>query len=124
MAETTPKAPTVKKAPAKTTKPSTATADSKVEVKKAAAPAKAAPKKAAPATPAEKPAAAKKAPAPRKPAAKKAPTAVNTVSDEQRYRMIAEAAYFRAESGQFKGDPVRDWIEAERDIAILLSDTK
>ena len=60
---------------------------------------------------------AKKAPAPRKPAAKKAPTAVNTVSDEQRYRMIAEAAYFRAESGQFKGDPVRDWIEAERDIA-------
>ena len=123
MAETTPKAPAVKKAPAKSTKPSTAAADTKTEVKKAA-PAKAVAKKAAPATPAEKPVAAKKAPAPRKPAAQKAPAAVNTVSDEQRYRMIAEAAYYRAESGQFKSDPVRNWIEAERDIAILLSDTK
>lgn len=38
--------------------------------------------------------------------------------------MIAEAAYYRAESFQFKSDPLRDWIEAERDIAILLSDTQ
>ena len=43
------------------------------------------------------------------------------VSDEQRYRMIAEAAYYRAESNQFKSDPVRDWIEAESYIANLLS---
>ena len=44
------------------------------------------------------------------------------ISEEQRYRMIAEAAYYRAESHHFKGDPLRDWIEAERDIAILLSE--
>ena len=44
-----------------------------------------------------------------------------TVSDEQRYRMIAEAAYYRAESNHFKSDPVRDWIEAEKDIAALLN---
>ena len=123
MAETTPKAPAVKKAPAKTTKPSTAT-EVKAEAKKAT-PTKAVAKKEAPVAAAEKPVAAKKAPAPRKPAvAKKATVAVNTVSDEQRYRMIAEAAYYRAESGQFKSDPVRNWIEAERDIAILLSDAK
>ncbi|MDR3299096.1 MAG: DUF2934 domain-containing protein [Candidatus Accumulibacter sp.] len=46
------------------------------------------------------------------------------LSDEQRYLMIAEAAYFRAESCQFKSDPVRDWIDAERDIAILLGEGK
>lgn len=34
-----------------------------------------------------------------------------------RRRMIAEAAYFRAEKRNFKGgDPVTDWIEAEREI--------
>ncbi len=43
------------------------------------------------------------------------------ISDEQRYKMIAEAAYFRAESSQFTSDPVRDWIEAEKDIATLLN---
>ncbi len=43
------------------------------------------------------------------------------VSDEQRYRMVAEAAYYRAESNHFKSDPLRDWIEAESDIAALLS---
>ena len=57
----------------------------------------------------------RKAPAPKtaRPAA---------ISDEQRYRMIAEAAYYRAESRQFKSDPLRDWIEAEKDIASLLSE--
>jgi hypothetical protein len=34
-----------------------------------------------------------------------------------RRRMIAEAAYFRAQKRNFKGgDPVTDWIEAEREI--------
>jgi hypothetical protein len=46
------------------------------------------------------------------------------VSDAQRYRMVAEAAYYRAESNQFKSDPVRDWIEAESDIAALLNGRK
>lgn len=46
---------------------------------------------------------------------------VMLVTDEQRYRMIAEAAYYRAESNNFRSDSVRDWIEAEKDIAALLS---
>ncbi len=58
--------------------------------------------------------------APRKSATRK--TAKPPISDEQRYRMIAEAAYYRAESRQFKSDPLRDWIEAEKDIASLLSE--
>ncbi|MDR2787494.1 MAG: DUF2934 domain-containing protein [Candidatus Accumulibacter sp.] len=77
----------------------------------------------------------------KKPATKKAPPAavekaseqrttenetaiVKLISDEQRYRMIAEAAYFRAESRQFKSDPVRDWIEAEREIETLLDESE
>lgn len=62
--------------------------------------------------------------APRKNPAKAAPLEPSKtliVSDEQRYRMVAEAAYYRAESNQFKSDPLRDWIEAENDIATLLS---
>ena len=43
------------------------------------------------------------------------------ISDEQRYRMVAEAAYYRAERNAFKSDPVRDWIEAEHDIELLLN---
>lgn len=42
------------------------------------------------------------------------------VSDDERYRMIAEAAYYRAENSQFQSDPVSDWIEAEKEIAALL----
>ena len=55
--------------------------------------------------------------------AKKTP-AKKRVSDEQRYRMIAEAAYYRAESRHFKSDPLRDWIEAEQDIANLLGENR
>ena len=121
MAEASPKTP--KKAAPKAAKADAAGA--KTEAKKVVA--KAAPKKAAPVA-ASKPAAAKKpapakAVAPRKAAEKKAPANTGTVSDEQRYRMIAEAAYYRAESCQFKSDPLRDWIEAERDIAVLLRES-
>jgi chromosome segregation ATPase len=38
------------------------------------------------------------------------------ITDEQRRRMIAEAAYFRAEHQGFCGDPVEDWLRAEREI--------
>lgn len=134
MAEATPKAP--KKTAAKAAKPETASAKTeatkpapKKTVAKNASPAAVskpvAEKKSSPAKPA---AAAPKAAAPRKPAAKKAASAAvaakRVISDEQRYRMIAEAAYYRAESCQFKSDPLRDWIEAERDIAILLSENE
>ncbi len=71
----------------------------------------------------KEPAAAKSAKA--KPATKTTVSSkVMIVTDEQRYRMIAEAAYYRAERNQFKSDHVRDWIDAERDIAALLGGGK
>ena len=78
--------------------------------------------------PAAKPVAAEKVTVPkvaasRETAGKKVPAFKGTVvSEEQRYRMIAEAAYYRAESCQFKSDPLRDWVEAERDIDALLNE--
>lgn len=75
------------------------------------------------AAPVTKPAAAKKTVA-RKSGADKVVAEKRALTGEHRYRMIAEAAYYRAESRQFKSDPVRDWIEAERDIAILLGEDK
>jgi hypothetical protein len=102
MAEATPKTSAPKKS---TAKPAKANATAK----------KTATQKTDPA------AAVKKTPAPRKSAEKKA-ISKTPVSGEQRYRMIAEAAYFRAESRNFESDPVRDWIEAERDIVILLGE--
>lgn len=124
MAEESPKTPS--RPPRKTatrTKKETTTAEA---VEKPAAA-----KTAAKATAADKPGVAKKAPVakkaatanaatPRKTTEKKAPAKTVKITAEQRYRMIAEAAYYRAESCQFKSDPLRDWIEAERDIAILL----
>lgn len=38
-----------------------------------------------------------------------------------RQRMIAEAAYMRAESRNFQGgDPVQDWLEAEKQVDSVL----
>ena len=127
MTEATPKTP--KKAAAKaepaTTKTVTKKPVSKAVAKKptAAVESKTAVEKKPAA--AKKPAATK-AVAPRKTAEKKPSTSVKakTLSNEQRYRMIAEAAYYRAESRQFMSDPLRDWIEAEQDISILLSETE
>ena len=40
---------------------------------------------------------------------------------EQRYFMITEAAYYRAERRGFQGgDPVADWLEAEAEIETML----
>ena len=127
MANETPKTPT-KKTTTRTKKVETTADAVEAKVKKPAA-VKTATKTPAPV--ADKPAAEKKAPVANKPAAaktatprktaeKKAPAKTTKITAEQRYRMIAEAAYYRAESCQFKSDPLRDWIEAERDIAILL----
>ncbi len=133
MAETTKKTTAIKaatKAPVASAKPA---------AKKPAAKALVASAKPAAKKPVAKPTAvsatpvAKKVAAPKKPAVDKvnaANPAAKTlnkgmvVSDEQRYRMIAEAAYYRAESNQFKSDSVRDWIAAESDIATLLSGSK
>ena len=138
MAETTSKT-SIKKAARKTSLASPKPAAKTPVIAKAKTPV---------AKPAVKPAAAKKPvvikaaatqPAVKKPATVKKPVVTKTsaiqpavktpskamvVSDEQRYRMVAEAAYYRAESNQFKSDPLRDWIEAESDIAALLSGSK
>ncbi|MDP2154413.1 MAG: DUF2934 domain-containing protein [Sulfuricella sp.] len=57
----------------------------------------------------------------KKPAAKRATVAKSTITPEQRYCMVAEAAYFHAERHGFLGDPVQDWIAAEAEIAAILS---
>lgn len=45
----------------------------------------------------------------------------DSVSPDQRQRMIAEAAYFRAAQRGFQGgDPVADWLAAEREISRTL----
>jgi hypothetical protein len=45
----------------------------------------------------------------------------SAVQDEERHRMIAEAAYFRAERRGFQGgDSFQDWLDAEAEIDKLL----
>lgn len=113
---------TTKKSVTKATSASAKSVEKKAVAAKKPVAAKAAEKKPAAAKVAEnKPATPKTAE--KKPAAKRTAKAMN-VTAEQRYRMVAEAAYFRAESNQFMSDPVRDWIEAESDIAALLSGKK
>lgn len=99
--------------------------------KKAAAPKKASASKAASAKEPTKPtvkAPVKKAAslkgngeaASRKSSAKAAPT-IGGVTPEQRYRMICDAAYFRAERRGFVGgSAVQDWLDAESEIDELL----
>ena len=128
---------------AETTRKPAAKTVSKAAATKSTAPAKAKTKTTPPvaAAPARKSGAATKTTAPTASPRSTAPKAASTtagrktvkavkttlratsvvISDEQRYKMIAEAAYFRAESSQFTSDPVRDWIEAEKDIATLLN---
>lgn len=103
-----------------------AEAKSRTPAKKAApakSAAKAAPAKASPAkavakkTTAAKPVAKKAAPAKAAPAKKG-----NGITAEQRYRMIAEAAYYIAEKRGFApGDPSRDWADAEAQIRAMFS---
>ncbi len=41
-----------------------------------------------------------------------------SLPSDQRYPLIAEAAYFRAERRGFQGGcPIEDWLEAEREIS-------
>lgn len=50
--------------------------------------------------------------------------AVSGITLAQRERMIAEAAYYRAEHRGFQGgDPQQDWLEAEAEINRMLSET-
>jgi len=54
------------------------------------------------------------------PAAKATPTR-RRVSPEERYRMIQEAAYYRAEREGFNGDPWKCWLVAEAEIDAQLN---
>jgi hypothetical protein len=66
----------------------------------------------APARPVEKPATA---------AIPGAPRIAATIPVAERLRMIAEAAYYRAqERGPGPADPQRDWLEAEAEIDAML----
>lgn len=70
-----------------------------------------------------KPAVAAKAAA--KPQASKPRTSKAAVTPEERYQMIAKAAYFRAEKRGFaSGDTARDWLEAEAEIDRMLKTPK
>lgn len=42
-------------------------------------------------------------------------------SGAERHRMIADAAYRRAERAGFRGDPLSDWLTAEREIDAMLA---
>ena len=69
-------------------------------------------------TPVKKPASAET------PARKSLPRAGTAdISPEIRQLMIAEAAYLRAEQRRFSaGDPLDDWLAAERDVDMLLAE--
>jgi hypothetical protein len=49
-------------------------------------------------------------------AAKRAP-----ITGEERHRMIAKAAYGRAERTGFRSDPIENWLVAEREVDALLA---
>lgn len=62
-----------------------------------------------------KPRAAKAAPA-------ESSSAAQTITPEQRYRMVAEAAYHHAEKRGFVGgDPLNDWLLAEMEVDKMLN---
>ena len=78
------------------------------------------------ATPAVKKTAGKKRTAPKKAAAKKSARTQTTtspvsISAEERWRMVATAAYHRAERRGFSpGHEVEDWLAAEKEIDAVL----
>ena len=70
----------------------------------------------------KKPAAAPPAPPAKKPKAKPEAKAKAAVSPEERFSMVARAAYFIAERRGFAdGDPVQDWLVAECQVEALLA---
>ncbi len=53
-----------------------------------------------------------------------APLHERALAGEDRYRMIAEAAYFRAESRGFvPGSELQDWLAAEIEVDELLAES-
>lgn len=61
-------------------------------------------------------------PSPKGPATAPAAKPATQVTAEQRWRMIADAAFYRAERRGFApGGEVNDWLEAEAEIEVLLA---
>jgi len=124
MAEAKSRTPAKKAAPAKS---AAKAAPAKSSAVKPAAKKVVAAKPVAKKTTVAKPTAAK--PTAAKPAAKKTSPAKATfaqkgkgITAEQRYRMIAEAAYYIAEKRGFApGDPSKDWADAEAQIRVMFS---
>lgn len=53
----------------------------------------------------------------------KAAATTHEISPDLRQQMIAEAAYLRAEQRGFgPGDPLDDWLAAEREVDMLLAE--
>ena len=71
---------------------------------------------------APKKAAGRKKSAPRRASRKVAPK--GQISAEERYRMIQEAAYFRAERKGFDCDPWKCWLVAEAEVDARLADSR
>jgi hypothetical protein len=71
---------------------------------------------------AAKTAAGRKKSAPRRTSKKVAPK--GRISAEERYRMIQEAAYFRAESEGFDCDPWKCWLVAEAEVDARLAGSR
>lgn len=70
-------------------------------------------------------AAAKKAAAQKKPAARRTTgKSAGAVSAEERYRMIQEAAYLRAEREGFHCDPYQCWLSAEAEVDARLASSR
>jgi hypothetical protein len=53
------------------------------------------------------------------------PAASLEITSEERWRMIAQAAYLKAEKRSFEpGHEVEDWLEAEKEVNALLGGVK
>lgn len=59
-------------------------------------------------------------------AGKKAPAGKKNsrVSPEERYKMIEQAAYFKAEKARFQGNPQAHWHAAEAEVDAILAKKK
>jgi hypothetical protein len=57
-------------------------------------------------------------------AAKRKPQPEGRISPEDRYRMIQEAAYFRAEKEGFTCDPWKCWLVAEAEVDAQLTSSR
>jgi hypothetical protein len=113
VAKTTKQAPGAEPKAAKKTTAGKKKVSKKVVAKKSPAKKAAVKKKTVVKQAAPKKAAAKKA-SPRKPAAKQ-------ISTQERYELIAQAAYFISESQGFAGDPKSDWVAAEAEVDARLA---